>query len=321
MLVSVAKPGPRSGFARRRGGVRRPRPAGQGATRPYVPLPLRVGAVRLPLRGMLAAVRLQTPPGHVPIHPARSRLRQATMCHCSIKRVIRVLAKGTDFWRDTVWITESTAIPRGMSRPAVKRSELAARAQQTRLHLPRHVDLFAALNTATDKVITVLFPQHRALDFRNSLDEIDKRMAAHIICDSLSAHKRPWCTSGPSRSPASSSTSPLPTPPGPTRSSGGAPILKEVAWNAECSAPSTTSRPHSRAGSRSGTTMPSRSSGPGPLARSSTVSAATVHPTYLRTRSPGVVSRWSRGMRADLRSPRQFSSGGLLPDRCFRFAY
>jgi hypothetical protein len=42
-----------------------------------------------------------------------------------IKRVIRMLAQDTDFWRDTVWITDSTPVPCGMSRPTVKRSELA----------------------------------------------------------------------------------------------------------------------------------------------------------------------------------------------------
>lgn len=42
-----------------------------------------------------------------------------------IKRVIRVLARDTDFWHDTVWITDSTPVPCGMSRPTVKRSDLA----------------------------------------------------------------------------------------------------------------------------------------------------------------------------------------------------
>ena len=42
-----------------------------------------------------------------------------------IKRLIRVLAKDTDFWHDTVWITDSTPVPCDMSRPTVKRSELA----------------------------------------------------------------------------------------------------------------------------------------------------------------------------------------------------
>jgi hypothetical protein len=42
-----------------------------------------------------------------------------------IKRVIRVLARDTDFWHDTVWITDSTPVPCGMSRPTVKRSNLA----------------------------------------------------------------------------------------------------------------------------------------------------------------------------------------------------
>jgi hypothetical protein len=42
-----------------------------------------------------------------------------------IKRIIRTLAADTDFWHDTVWITDSTPVPCGMSRPTVKRSELA----------------------------------------------------------------------------------------------------------------------------------------------------------------------------------------------------
>ncbi|MFD4261346.1 IS630 family transposase [Streptomyces sp. NPDC058534] len=49
------------------------------------------------------------------------------------------------------------------------------------------VDLFAALNTATGKVITKLSAQHRAVDFRDFLDEIDRQtepgLAVHVICD------------------------------------------------------------------------------------------------------------------------------------------
>ena len=37
------------------------------------------------------------------------------------------------------------------------------------------VDLFAALNTATGKVIGHLSAQHRAIDFRDFLDEIDRQ--------------------------------------------------------------------------------------------------------------------------------------------------
>jgi transposase len=57
------------------------------------------------------------------------------------------------------------------------------------------VDLFAALNTATGKVIGKLSAQHRAVDFRDFLDEIDRQtdpaLAIHVICDNLSAHKAP----------------------------------------------------------------------------------------------------------------------------------
>jgi len=57
------------------------------------------------------------------------------------------------------------------------------------------IDLFAALNTATGKVIGKLSAQHRAIDFRDFLDEIDRQtdpgLAIHVICDNLSAHKAP----------------------------------------------------------------------------------------------------------------------------------
>jgi transposase len=57
------------------------------------------------------------------------------------------------------------------------------------------IDLFAALNTATGKVIGKLPAQHRAIDFRDFLDDIDRQaeagLAIHVICDNLSARKAP----------------------------------------------------------------------------------------------------------------------------------
>src|SRR5213595_2148635 len=57
------------------------------------------------------------------------------------------------------------------------------------------IDLFAALNIATGKVIGRLSAQHRAVDFRDFLDQIDHQtdsaLAVHVICDNLSAHKAP----------------------------------------------------------------------------------------------------------------------------------
>lgn len=48
------------------------------------------------------------------------------------------------------------------------------------------VDLFAALNTATGKVIGKLSAQHRAVDFRDFLDEIDRQtepgLAVPVMC-------------------------------------------------------------------------------------------------------------------------------------------
>lgn len=42
-----------------------------------------------------------------------------------VKRVIRMLARSSDFWTDDVWIVDSTPVPCGASRPTVKRSDLA----------------------------------------------------------------------------------------------------------------------------------------------------------------------------------------------------
>ena len=57
------------------------------------------------------------------------------------------------------------------------------------------IDLFAALNIATGKVISKQSAQHRAVDFRDFLDEIDRQadpgLDVHVICDNLSAHKAP----------------------------------------------------------------------------------------------------------------------------------
>jgi transposase len=57
------------------------------------------------------------------------------------------------------------------------------------------IDLFAALNIATGKVIGKLSAQHRAVDFRDFLDQIDRQaesaLAVHVICDNLSTRKAP----------------------------------------------------------------------------------------------------------------------------------
>src|SRR5216684_5844411 len=42
-----------------------------------------------------------------------------------VKRVIRLLARSSDFWLDDCWIADSTPVPCGMSRPTVQRSDLA----------------------------------------------------------------------------------------------------------------------------------------------------------------------------------------------------
>lgn len=59
----------------------------------------------------------------LPLQPGYNKRLRAALPQ--IKRIIRTLARDTDFWNDTVWITDSTPVPCGMSRPTVKRSEMA----------------------------------------------------------------------------------------------------------------------------------------------------------------------------------------------------
>ena len=74
----------------------------------------------------MAALRRPAPRGLFPYRPKRpgcnKRLRAALPLG---RRAIRLLARDTDFWLDTVWITDSTPVSCGMSRPMVKRSDLA----------------------------------------------------------------------------------------------------------------------------------------------------------------------------------------------------
>ena len=60
---------------------------------------------------------------YVPQQPGYSKRLRAALPQ--IKRIIRTLGQDTDFWNDTVWITDSTPVPCAMSRPAVLRSEAA----------------------------------------------------------------------------------------------------------------------------------------------------------------------------------------------------
>jgi hypothetical protein len=64
--------------------------------------------------------------GTFPYLPQRAgyneRLRAALPL---VKRIIRELARDSDFWTDTVWIADSTPVPCGMSRLTVRRSDLA----------------------------------------------------------------------------------------------------------------------------------------------------------------------------------------------------
>jgi hypothetical protein len=59
----------------------------------------------------------------VPLQPGYNKRLRAALPQ--VKRIIRILGQDTDFWNDTVWITDSTPVPCAMSRPAVLRSGAA----------------------------------------------------------------------------------------------------------------------------------------------------------------------------------------------------
>jgi transposase len=60
------------------------------------------------------------------------------------------------------------------------------------------ISLFAALDTATGRVITSTHRRHRAKEFRSFLDQIDaevpEELDVHLVMDNLSTHKSPTIT-------------------------------------------------------------------------------------------------------------------------------
>ena len=60
------------------------------------------------------------------------------------------------------------------------------------------MDLFAALNTATGKVIGQATAQHRHEEFLTFLKQVDRRpyprVAVHIVCDNYATHNAPGRT-------------------------------------------------------------------------------------------------------------------------------
>ncbi|HTR91541.1 MAG TPA: IS982 family transposase [Trebonia sp.] len=58
----------------------------------------------------------------IPLQPGYNKRLRAALPQ--IKAIIRTLGRDTDFWEDHVWIVDSTPVPCGTSRPAVKRSEM-----------------------------------------------------------------------------------------------------------------------------------------------------------------------------------------------------
>ena len=80
------------------------------------------------------------------------------------------------------------------------------------------VDLFAALEIATDKVITGLRPSHTSAAFSKFLNKINREVHAeldvHVVPDTSPPTRPPPSSSGCCATSGSTSTSPRPTGPG-----------------------------------------------------------------------------------------------------------
>src|SRR3954452_5597305 len=73
--------------------------------------------------------------------------------------------------------------------------------------------LYAALDITSGKVIGRLPSRHRAIEFKQCLQTLDREVSGefdiHVVLDNSSTHKRRRSSSGCSRTPASCCTSPL----------------------------------------------------------------------------------------------------------------
>ena len=99
-------------------------------------------------------------------------------------------------WWACIWLRQRTRRSSAWTKAGIQALERAAPVLPMMPGVPerrsfdyvRHgtIDLFAALNIATGKVISKLSAQHRAADFRDFLDHIDQAgpaLAVHVICD------------------------------------------------------------------------------------------------------------------------------------------
>ena len=91
-------------------------------------------------------------------------------------------------------VDEKTGV-QALDRAAPTLPLMPAAAQRRTHDYRRHgtTDLFAALDTATGRVITQMTPRHRSEEFRKFLNLIDREVPdhldAHIVLDNVSTHK------------------------------------------------------------------------------------------------------------------------------------
>ena len=150
--------------------------------------------------------------------------------------------------------------------------------------------LFAAMNVADGTVITSLHRRHRATEFKKFLTKIDDRGPRRPRDPpDLRQLRHPQAPDhqdlARSPPPGARCTSPRPTHPGSTWSSGSSATSPPTSSNALTTAASRPSKPTSATGSKPGTPTPSHSSGPRPPNRSSATSADLSNGSQIRDTS------------------------------------
>ncbi len=141
------------------------------------------------------------------------------------------------------------------------------------------MSLFAALDTATGKVITATHRRHRAKEFRGFLDrieaEVPQPLDVHLVLDNLSTHKSPTVARWFAGIHASMCTSRRRTDPGSTRSNAGSACSSSDKSNAGRIGASPPSSKPSRSSLPSQTTSHDLSNGSRPRMRSWPASRAS----------------------------------------------
>ncbi|MFG6190804.1 transposase [Nonomuraea sp. JJY05] len=138
---------------------------------------LPLAEARRAFRGALAALCPRTPARRLPL-PSRSIRLQQTPAQgpTLLKQAIRALATDTDLWHNSVWVTDSTPIECGRSRPSAQRSDLAGWAGYG--YCRSHTRYFWGL-----RLPLICTPTGLPITWALATPNIDERQVLMAICE------------------------------------------------------------------------------------------------------------------------------------------